>query len=311
MKKILITTSSFESKNLPELVNLQKQNFEIVFNPLNKRLTESELLNIIDENVVAMIAGIEPITSSVIQKASSLKVISRCGIGIDNIDLNFAYQNGIEILNTPDAPSLAVAELTLAHILSFLRKIPGVNNNLKNGIWKPEMGALLFGKIVGIIGYGRIGSKIATLLESFGAIVKVFDPNINNITDKKFVDFDTLISLSDIITLHLPYTNNTHHMINYEVISKMKSNCLLINISRGGLINEEDLYQAIIEKKIIGACLDCFEEEPYSGKLKDLPSIQMTAHMGSYAIESRVLQEKESVINLMLALKKLNIVNNE
>ena len=304
MKKILINTSTFNKNNL-QTDYFINNNIELIYNKFNRKLTELELYDIIDDNVIGLIAGVEPITKKILEKAVSLKVISRCGIGMDNVDLNTAKILGIQVINTPNAPVDAVVELTFGHIFSLLRKITESDRYIRDANWKPLYGNLFKGKNIGIIGFGRIGKKMAEISNYFGANVLVYDPFYKtNLNTYKFVDFNYLIKESDIITLHIPYNIDTHHIIGSFEFSLMKSNTLLLNISRGGLIDEKALYDALFENKIAGAALDCFESEPYTGNFTKLNNIQMTAHMGSYAKETRDVMESEAIKNLITLLNQ-------
>lgn len=309
MKKILITTSSFDLSNFPQYDSLVSAGFEIRLNPFNKKMTEDQICDLMDENVMAMIAGTEPLTKSVLKRASSLKIIVRCGIGLDNVDLDTASKLGIKVFNTPDAPTRAVAELTLAHILSMLRRICESDRMVRNGKWTSLMGSLLYNQTVGVIGYGRIGKMVCKLLLAFGAKVLVHDVFTNENTDEiKFVSKDEIFSKSDIITLHIPYTAENHHFINIKSFSSIKKGAIIVNVSRGGLIDDLALYNALLNNKIAGAALDCFELEPYEGPLVNLETVQLTAHMGSYAKQSRIQQEMDSVNILVREMRLINLI---
>ena len=309
MKKILITTSSFDLSNFIEYDALIKAGFDIQLNPFGKKMTEEQITGLMDDNVIAMIAGTEPLTESVLSKAKGLKIIVRCGIGMDNVDMNAANKLGIQVFNTPDAPTRSVSELTLGHILSLLRRISESDRMIRGGEWKALMGSLLYEQTVGVIGYGRIGKMVSKLLLAFGAKVLVYDIFTHDKTeDITFVSKQELLKHSDIITLHIPYTADNHHFINEEAFSLIKTNAMIVNVSRGGLIDDIALYKAISEKKIAGAALDCFEQEPYIGPLINCDNVQLTAHMGSYAKQSRIQQEVDSCNILVSELKKNNII---
>lgn len=309
MPKILITTSSFDLRHIPQAELLAQAGFEIILNPHRRRLTEDEAKSLLADDVVAMIAGVEPLTGSVLHSAKHLKILARCGIGLDNVDLAVAESCGIRVSNTPDAPTLAVAELTLAHMLNLLRSIPLADRKIRDAKWSPLMGSLLAGKTVGIIGFGRIGKKVAELVTAFGASVLAYDlvhiPPLQNV---KGTDLNRLLGESDIVSLHVPYTPQTHHLIGAEQICRMKPSAYLVNISRGGLVDETALYDALVENRLAGAGLDAFEQEPYTGPLCGLENVLLTAHMGSYAKESRAKQEQEAAENLMAALRELNLL---
>jgi D-3-phosphoglycerate dehydrogenase len=311
MKKILITTSTFDLLNFKEFNFLIQEGFEIKCNPFNTKMTEVQISDLIDENVVAIIAGTEPLTETVLKKAVSLKFIVRCGIGIDNIDLIVANKLGIKIFNTPDAPTRSVAELTIAHILSLLRRVSESDRMIRANEWKSLMGSLLYEQTVGVFGYGRIGKMVTKLLIAFGAKVLVFDIFSNeNTNDVKFVNKEQILKESDIITLHMPYNRDNHHFIDETAFSIIKTGAFIVNVSRGGLIDDKAMYKAINEKKIAGAALDCFEQEPYNGPLIHCDNVLMTAHMGSYAKQSRIQQERDSC-NILYRELKLNKLINE
>jgi len=307
MNKILISTSNFNFELLDEMLSVSKYKFEIIKNPFKRKLSEEEAIELLSDDVIGMIAGVESLSEKVLKSSKSLKIISRCGIGIDNIDLTAAKNLDITITNTPDAPTLPVAELTISHILSLLRKVAQSHTRLKMGYWEPQMGGLLNEKVIGIIGFGRIGKKVAYLLNAFGCKVQFYDPFVDTTEyNATKVDLEFLLKSSDIITIHMPYNAETHHMISHNEINLMKNSALVFNLSRGGLINENALYEALINKKIDGAGIDAFEKEPYTGPLINLENVILTPHMGSYAKESRYKQEYESIINLINSLKKIN-----
>lgn len=295
--RILITTSDFSVGGFSD-------NMKVIQNPYKRKLSEEEVTKLIEEHQpVGIIAGVEPLTREVFEKARNLKVISRCGVGVDSIDLDAAEEHNIKIVITPDAPTASVAELTLTLILALLKKITVLDKGFRNGVWKGEQGFLLSGKSVGVIGCGRIGTYAAKLLHAFGCSLFGYDPYINRHDFCKMVAKDELLMHSDIITLHIPYTKENHHIIGRKEICLMRKTAFIINTARGGLIDEEALLDALKLGNIAGAALDCFEEEPYSGELINMPNTIFTPHMGSSTFEGRKLMEEEAVKNL---LKELN-----
>lgn len=309
MPKILITTSSF-GKDEPDLLqSFKKQGLEYQLNPFGRKLTESEISKLIEQHQpVGMIAGVEPLTSNVLEKAKNLKVISRVGVGMDSVDLKAAKDFSITVTNTPDAPTIPVAELTLGMILSLLRRIHISDSNIRHNEWIRPMGNLLYGKIVGIIGCGRIGYYLAGLLSSFGCIILCYDPFVKRNDNFSLVDLEKILSDAHIISLHIPYNKENHHFIDAKIIQKIKKGALLINVARGGLVDEDALYKALTSGHLGGAALDCFEQEPYTGKLKELDNVLLTAHIGSYAQEGRIMMEKQAVENLFQELKKAGCI---
>jgi D-3-phosphoglycerate dehydrogenase len=309
MSKILFSTSTFEIDNFSDKKILKSCGFELVKNPYKRRLSEKEIKNLLSDNFVGLVAGLEPLTENVLSNASSLKVISRCGIGLDNVDLKFASKRGIKVYNTPDAPSQSVAELTLAHILNLLRNVTYCDRSIRQNLWIRNRGFLLSEKTIGIIGLGRIGLKVANLVSAFGSKVIFTDKlKSSNVGSFESVALERLLEESDIISLHIPYDLESHHFINKETLSKMKHSAILINLSRGGLIDEDALFEALKDKSIQGAGLDAFEKEPYQGKLATLENILLTPHTGSSAIEARIRMEEETLSNLILGLKATGLI---
>jgi D-3-phosphoglycerate dehydrogenase len=305
--QVLISTSSFNLANFAQLSDLEKAGVEVKLNPFAARLTEKQVIDLLGTDTIGLIAGLEPLTKNVLQAAKSLKVIARVGTGLDSVDLVAAKELEIMVLNTPDAPTKAVAELTIAHILGLLRHLSQADRQIRNGIWKGLMGSLLETKTVGIVGFGRIGKRVATLLSAFGASVLISDAQVKS-GDFQNVGLDELCTRSDIVSLHLPYSEATHHIIDEKRINLMKRGSFIVNISRGGLVDEAMLLVALKSGHLAGAALDCFEQEPYEGELRNLENVQITAHMGSYARETRDLMEQEASRLLVNALHEKNLL---
>lgn len=304
MPQILITTSSFDCNANPAIDKLVRAGFEVRSNPHGRRLTEGEVGDLLAQGeVVGMIAGVEPLTRKVLDRAPMLKVVSRCGIGMDSVDLAAAADRGIGVFNTPGAPVSAVAELTLGLMLDLLRHVGQADRTIRAGGWKQMMGNLLAFQTVGILGFGRIGRRVAELLHGFGARVLVHDPALVNApSHAEACGFDALLQRSDILTLHLPYSKSLHHLIGRRELALMKPGAFLVNTARGGLVDEDALAAAIGAGGLSGAALDTFEQEPYNGPLAALPQMLLTAHMGSYAKESRIQMEQEAAENLFAGL---------
>jgi len=308
VSKVLITTSSFNLGNFAQAKSLHDAGISIEVNPHGRRLSEDEVADLVATDVIAILAGLEPLTDRVLSNAKSLRVIARCGTGLDSVDLQAASRLGIDVFNTPDAPTQAVAELTIAHMLNSLRHISTTDSNMRSGKWTPTMGSLLATKTVGLIGVGRIGSAVAKLAQAFGARVIGFDPVVNSHNSVELLSLDEVLNQSDIVSLHVPINDQTHHIVNASAISRMKPGSIVVNVSRGGLIDESALHDALISQHLSGAALDCFEDEPYSGPLLQIPSVHVTAHMGSYARETRDLMEVEASTNLVNGLRKRGLI---
>jgi len=308
VSKVLITTSSFSLGNFAQAKSLHDAGISLEMNPHGRRLSEDEIAELVATDVIAILAGLEPLTDRVLSNAKSLRVIARCGTGLDSVDLQAASRLGIDVFNTPDAPTQAVAELTIAHMLNSLRHISTTDSNMRSGKWTPTMGSLLATKTVGLIGVGRIGSAVAKLAQAFGARVIGFDPVVSSHNSVELLSLDEVLNQADIVSLHVPINDQTHHILNANTISRMKPGSIVVNVSRGGLIDESALHDALKSQHLSGAALDCFEDEPYSGPLLQLPGVRVTAHMGSYARETRDLMEVEASTNLVNGLRKRGLI---
>ena len=308
MSKVLITTSSFSLGNFAQAKSLHDAGISLEMNPHGRRLSEDEIAELVATDVIAILAGLEPLTDRVLSNAKSLRVIARCGTGLDSVDLQAASRLGIDVFNTPDAPTQAVAELTIAHMLNSLRHISTTDSNMRSGKWTPTMGSLLATKTVGLIGVGRIGSAVAKLAQAFGARVIGFDPVVSSHNSVELLSLDEVLNQADIVSLHVPINDQTHHIVNASAISRMKPGSIVVNVSRGGLIDESALHDALKSQHLSGAALDCFEDEPYSGPLLQIPGVHVTAHMGSYARETRDLMEVEASTNLVNGLRKRGLI---
>lgn len=311
MPQILITTSSFDQDNNHALKSLQGAGLVIRMNPFRRRLTEAEVSDLLaGADVVGMIAGVEPLTGGVFSRASELKVISRCGIGMDSVDCAAAEARGIKVFNTPEAPVTAVAELTLALMLDLLRHVGQADRNIRNGSWKQIMGNLLEFQTVGIVGFGRIGRRVGELVHAFGARILAHDKAAVDVPAyAKSCGLRELLEQSDIVTLHVPLEPGTGYLIGKRELKNMKQGAFLVNTARGGLVDESALHDALVSGHLAGAALDTYQQEPYSGPLAKLSQTLLTAHMGSYAKEARAEMEREAAENLLRGLVDAGVVN--
>lgn len=311
MHDIVISTSSFDLDNNPGIDQLRAAGLSIGTNPFGRKLTEAEIGDLLTDSVVGLLAGVEPLTADVIANATGLAVISRCGVGMDSVDQAAAKARGIGISSTLDAPVDAVVEMTLGLILATLRHIPAADHQVRNGAWPRLKGRLLKSQAVGVLGLGRIGTRVAGLCSAFGARVIAYDPvAADAASDVERVGFGDLLSQADIVTLHLPYTEKTHHLINADSLATMKSGAILINTARGSLVDEAALVTALTEGHLSGAGLDVFESEPYSGALQKMSQVVLTPHLASSAIESRREMEWEAASNLYRGLCQAGVIKN-
>ncbi|HAK89636.1 MAG: hypothetical protein A2077_04080 [Nitrospirae bacterium GWC2_46_6] len=294
--KVFVSTSSFAKDDIRPVDMLKEAGLEVSLNPYGRKLSEDEIMGFLHD-VDYLIAGTEPLTQIVLESAKMLKAISRCGTGLDNVDIEAADKLGIKVYNTPYGPTQSVAELTIGLILDMLRRISKMDRDIRSGVWKKYTGNLLSEKKVGIIGFGRIGQKVAELLMPFGCEIVYCDIKSNDAGLKfKNASLDEILRTSDIISIHV---SSKEQIIGKEEFKKIKKGAWIINVSRGGVIDEAELYKALKEGHLSGAAVDVFEEEPYAGLLKELDNIILTPHIGSYAEEGRINMEIEAVKNLL------------
>jgi len=309
--KVLITTVPFGDKNSKPLDLLKKAGAEYIINPLEKKLTESELLGIVNDFDI-IIAGTEPITRNIINKAKKLKLISRVGIGLDSVDLLAAEEHGVQVSYTPDAPAQAVSDLAVGFMLTLLRQTHISNIRMHKGEWERFFGRRLGEVTVGIIGLGRTGLGVLSRLQGFGCprvLVNDVRPNrtLETAFNFEWVSKEVLYRESDVITLHVPLTKDTDGMITSNELELMKEDAVLINTSRGGIIGEDDLYQHMKRGKLSGAAIDVFETEPYAGNLAQIERCHLTAHMGSMSIDCRTRMEIEATEEAVRFIKGENL----
>jgi D-3-phosphoglycerate dehydrogenase / 2-oxoglutarate reductase len=307
--KVLITTSSFGAKDKASLDALRDAGCTAVLNPFGRTLNEAEIAALLAEHQpVGLIAGLEPLTEAVMQGAvAHLKVISRCGTGLDNVDLPAAKRLGIAVLNTPAAPAEAVAELSLGLILALIRNVVAHDQMVRSGTWTKRMGLLLSEITVGIVGLGRVGRRVSAILRPLGTKVVATDvlPDHDWIAAHgvSLMTLPQLLAASHVVSLHLPYASgDLHRLMNAQRIAAMKSGSFLINTSRGALIDEQAVSDALHSGHLAGAAIDTFEQEPYTGLLLQAPNVILSPHAGSYARATRNRMELEAAQNLVTGL---------
>jgi D-3-phosphoglycerate dehydrogenase len=308
MTVVLATTTSFAEEASDILEPIEAKGLRLVVNPLNRKLSEEELARLLgDYKPVGLLAGTEPITRAVLDAARDyLKVISRVGVGWDNVDRAAAQQMGIRVYRTEGVLAQAVAELTIGLMLSALRHISTSDRLLRQGTWKKTMGGLLSGKVVGIIGFGNIGQRVGELITAFGAEVVYYDPQPISVPWAHSVSLPELLKQAEIITIH---ASGTERILGAEELEQIcKSGVILINTARGELLDEAALQACLLEGRVSFACLDVFESEPYCGSLCSLDNVVLTPHLGSYAKEARVLMERTAVESLLQGLSEVGVL---
>ncbi len=305
-RKILVALSSFGEFDDRPLRLLDESGFEYKLNPYGRRLKAEEIIEM-GKDCEGIIAGLEVYDNQVLEHLPGLRCISRCGVGTDNISLGKAEQLGIVVTNTPDAPVTAVAEMTIALTLNLLRKISFHNALMKKRIWDRAIGYLLNGKKVGILGLGRIGRRVAELFLPFGAVVYGADLLPEEAWagrhGVRILTTDELIGMCDILTIHISLIEGKEFLLDRDAILSMKRGSFLVNLSRGKIIDEDALYDALKSKHLAGAALDVFTKEPYDGPLCELENVILTPHIAAFTQESRTQMEVETVENLLDSLK--------
>jgi D-3-phosphoglycerate dehydrogenase len=303
--KILVTPTSFgrDSKSSAK-AELEKFATELVYNPFGRPLTAEELTPMLD-GVDGVVAGLDFFTEAVISVAPpSLKVISRYGAGYDRVDVKAATQKGIAVANTPGVNSESVADLALALMLSLARAIPTLDAQVKAGGWPRMTGVEMYRKTIGILGLGAIGKAVARRAEGFSMHVIAYDPFMDNAYAEahgiEVCDFENVIARADFLSLHLPMNDSTHNCIDEDAIANMKSGAILINTSRGGLMDEEAAYEALASGKLGGLGLDAFAvEPPGNSKLFTLQNVVVTPHIGANTKEATAAMGILAVQNLI------------
>ena len=305
-KKILASPSSIGQIASDPFDLLESHGYEVVRNPFGRKLTEDETIELA-KDCVGIVAGVESLNAKVIDALPDLKCISRVGVGMDSVDIPHAKSKGIQVLNTPNGPTRAVAELTLGLTMSLLRKIPNAHYDLRNKVWKKQTGNLLFEKKVGILGLGRIGRMTAEMFKALGNSVAGYDlfPNERWAMENgvEILDLKELLITCDIVTIHVPAKVDGSAVIAKAELDLLKDDAFVVNVSRGGVIDEDALYEVLLSGKLSAVALDVFSQEPYSGPLCEVENVILTPHIGSYAKEGKLKMEVDAAQNLINALK--------
>jgi len=315
--KILVTPTSLQPGKNDKMLNLLKDfSKDLIFNPYGRPLTEEELIPLLKE-CDGYLAGLDQISEKVLEECHSLKVISRYGAGVDRVDIDAAQKRSIVVTNTPGMNAEAVGELAFALILSLARRIPYLNTQTKSGQWVRTLGTELRGKTLGILGLGAIGKVVAGCGLGFGMRVIAHD----QFNDKDYCDsygieikkFGEVIKESDVISIHLPLTSKTKHIIGKDAFSMMKEGVIVVNTSRGGIIDEGEAYKALKSGKLAGLGLDAFEmEPPGKSKLFEFDQVIATPHTGAHtkeAIDKMALLSIKNLMDVLSGEKSPYVVN--
>ncbi len=274
---------------------------------VNDKITPEELLQVISGYDGMVVRSRTKVRKPVLDAANNLKVIVRGGVGVDNIDVDYAQAKGVKILNTPGASTHAVAELTIGYLFAMARPIVQSTLSLREGLWEKSKfeGIELAGKVLGVIGMGRIGNAVAQRAAALGMLVLGYDSRtVGTAPYMHMVELDELLAKSDFLSLHIPLTESSHHMINAEFIAKMKKGVRIVDCARGGVIDEDALYDAITSGQVAAAALDVFENEPLSDrKLFELPQVIGSPHIGA-ATKEATARIGDEVAELLIAFDK-------
>ena len=293
-KKVLITLTEKEIDLVTEHVirHFEKAGISVIAKFSNAKLSESEVIELV-KDVDGYIFGLEDITRNILESGKNLKAVCKFGIGTDNVDKIAAEELGILVTNCPGLNSLAVAELAVGTMLGLAREIPRLDAEMKNNVWNSTLGTELSEKTLGIVGFGNIGKHILRLLGGFNMSIKVYDvfqdPKLAEELNFTYTSLEDIYKTSDFISLHIPLTDETRDLITMKELKMMKETTYLINMARGGIVNEKDLSTALNENIICGAAIDAFQEEPT--KAYDLVSHERVIalpHIGAASLEATV-----------------------
>ena len=294
--RVLVTNIPFANLGKEPLDILRAAGAEVVVNPLGRPLAEGEYAEMI-RGCDALLAGVEPVTAAVMDAAPGLRLIARIGMGIDNVDLLAARARGIPVTHTPDGPSPATAELTIAAMLDIARGVSRADRAIRAGGWERLVGVRLAESTVGVVGVGRIGKRVIRHLVGGFPGVRILahdlmpDEAFGRELGIEWTDMDTLLGRSDFVTLHVPRTAMTGNLIAARELAMMKPGARLLSLARGGIVNEADLADALRAGRLAGAALDVFESEPYRGELTTVENVVLTCHMGANTPDCRLAME--------------------
>lgn len=309
-EKILATPKSFRNYKHKAYPLLEEKGYKIIENTLGRTMTEQEITDLASEGVVGIIVGVDPLPGTVLERLKDLKAISKYGVGMDNIDLDRAAELGIKVKNAVGTNNVSVAELAIALMFAMARKIPLHSAEVKNGGWNRSIGFELTGKKLGLVGCGQIGREVAKRAHGLGMEVCIYDPYykddgfLSKYSIRRIDSLDELLSGSDIVSLHLPATPDTKKLINSRTLGLMKPGAILINTSRGELVDEDALYEALVSGRIAGAAQDVFSSEPpeKDEKLLKLDNFLLTPHIGAFtgeAVEKMALVSTRNLLEML------------
>ncbi len=300
--KIFVTLSTFAQQGDEPLNILKESGIPFIVNESGKRITKEELIAQ-GKDCTGVVAGVEPYDKEVFDHLPNLQCISRCGVGIDSINLAMAKERGIVVCNTPDVIVPPVAELTVAFAFDLLRNVTQYTLLMRGKKWQRMTGFLLQGKKVGVLGLGRIGKRVAEMMLALGADVYGADIAPDHAwvekAGVKLVSLNELLKISDILSIHLSFSADNPFQLGKEEIAMMKQGSFVINVARGNFLDETALHEALKNGHLAGAALDVYSQEPYTGLLCECDNVILTPHVATLTKESRLQMETEAVKNLV------------
>jgi len=317
MPKVLVTARSFRKMQGDHWRVLQEAGYEIVTPEQDQPLKEAEMISLIGD-VDAVLVGNDAVTERVIAAAPRLKVVSKHGVGVDNVDVPAATRAGVIVTNTPGANQVAVAEMAVALIMALTRKLAYHDTVVKSGGWSRIIGTELAGKTIGLVGLGRIGKEVVLRLEGFQVKFLAYDVYQDNTFAAehcvRFVALDELLADSDIVTLHAVLTADTQGLIGEKELALMKPGAYLVNTARGGLIDEQALYRALAENRLAGAGLDVFADEPPTNSplLQLGDKVLLAPHLGAQTTETVLRMGRmaaENIVQVLRGERPVGLVN--
>ena len=306
--KILVTASPLQrDQNHPAMDLLRRSGYELIWNPTRKPLAGGELIAAL-RGCQGCLAGVDFFSRDVLAACPDLRVISRYGVGYDRVDLDAAREFHIAVSNTPGVNAEAVGELTMGLLLSVARRIPQLDRSTRDGQWTQYTGMELCGKTVAILGLGAIGRVVARCCAGFGMRVTAWSPHIDRDYCRNYNiavrPWPAILEEADVVTLHMPLTAKTHHLIDAAAIARMKPGAILLNAARGGIVDEDAAYAALVDGRLGGFGLDAFASEPPGNSpLFDLPNVVVTPHVGSHTKEGTDQMAFQAAGNLLALLE--------
>lgn len=290
MKKVLITSRSFGQAGRAAFEVLE--NAGISYTHMGADYTDEKFVDVIAD-YDALIIGAHPFRPEDIRRCKNLKIVCKHGAGLDNIPLDTMREQGITVTNVPAMNANAVADITMGQIINLSRGISHTNTQVHNGIWKVFIGRDVYQKTLGLVGFGNIAKQVAVRARGFSMKVLAYDPFVKEVPKEfcdvvELADFETLITRSDVISIHVPLTDETRNLFDRDTLCRMKPDAYLVNMGRGGIVNEQDLYEVMKNGHLLGAALDVVEHEPMAPEhpLLTLDNVVVTPHIGMYSKET-------------------------